>query len=113
MKRIFLMFQRSVLILSSFIWGAVSFFWLGYNILTMGNLIEESGTLDYEWEGERIRIFGLIGFVLFFLLGIVPTLFIKNAKASFEVMELKLARPISFLICLNISAIMYVISASS
>lgn len=65
MKRIFLMFQRSVLILSSFIWGAVSFFWLGYNILTMGNLIEESSTLDYEWEGERIRIFGLIGFVFF------------------------------------------------
>ena len=80
MKRIFLMLQRSVVILSGFIWGAVSFFWLGYSILTIGNLIEEPDSLDYEWEGERMRIFGLIGCVLYVLVFACIVWFLKRQK---------------------------------
>lgn len=80
MKRIFMMLRRSIVILLGFIWGAVSFFWLGYSILTIGNLIEEPGSLDYEWEGEHMRIFGLIGCVLYVVVFACIVCFLKRQK---------------------------------
>lgn len=47
------------------LWGCVSFSWLGYSILTLGNLMEEPGSFDYVAEGETMRIYGLMGCVLY------------------------------------------------
>ena len=47
--------------------GTVSFFWLGYSVLTLGNFMEEPGSLDYVAEGESMRIFGLLGCILYIM----------------------------------------------
>lgn len=49
------------------IWGGISFIWLGYSILTAGNLMEEPGSIDYVAEGEAMRIYGFIGCALYVL----------------------------------------------
>lgn len=49
------------------IWGCISFIWLGYSILTAGNLMEEPGSIDYVAEGEAMRIYGFIGCALYVL----------------------------------------------
>lgn len=66
--------KRLLAIVLGLAWGAVSFFWLGYSILTLGNFMEEPGSLDYVAEGESMRIFGLLGCILYTMV-FVPILF--------------------------------------
>ena len=57
--------KQIIIIVLGLAWGTVSFFWLGYSILTLGNFMEEPGSLDYVAEGESMRIFGLLGCILY------------------------------------------------
>lgn len=66
--------KRLLAIILGLAWGVVSFFWLGYSILTLGNFMEEPGSLDYVAEGESMRIFGLLGCILYSMI-FVPILF--------------------------------------
>lgn len=66
--------KRLLAIILGLAWGVVSFFWLGYSILTLGNFMEEPGSLDYVAEGESMRIFGLLGCILYSMV-FVPILF--------------------------------------
>lgn len=66
--------KRLLAIVLGLAWGVVSFFWLGYSILTLGNFMEEPGSLDYVAEGESMRIFGLLGCILYIMV-FVPILF--------------------------------------
>ena len=66
--------KRLLSIILGLAWGVVSFFWLGYSILTLGNFMEEIGKLDYVAEGESMRIFGLLGCILYSMV-FVPILF--------------------------------------
>lgn len=66
--------KRIIIIILGLAWGIVSFFWLGYSILTLGNFMEEPGSLDYVAEGESMRIFGLLGCILYSM-AFVPILF--------------------------------------
>lgn len=66
--------KRLLAIVLGLAWGVVSFFWLGYSILTLGNFMEEPGSLDYVAEGESMRIFGLLGCILYTMV-FVPILF--------------------------------------
>ena len=66
--------KRLLSIILGLAWGVVSFFWLGYSILTLGNFMEELGSLDYVAEGESMRIFGLLGCILYSMV-FVPILF--------------------------------------
>lgn len=66
--------KRLLAIILGLAWGVVSFFWLGYSILTLGNFMEEPGSLDYVAEGESMRIFGLLGCILYIMV-FVPILF--------------------------------------
>ncbi len=66
--------KRLLSIILGLAWGVVSFFWLGYSILTLGNFMEEPGSLDYVAEGESMRIFGLLGCILYTMV-FVPILF--------------------------------------
>ena len=66
--------KRLLSIILGLAWGVVSFFWLGYSILTLGNFMEEPGSLDYVAEGESMRIFGLLGCILYTMV-FVPKLF--------------------------------------
>ena len=66
--------KRLLAIILGLAWGAISFFWLGYSILTLGNFMEEPGSLDYVAEGESMRIFGLLGCILYSMV-FVPILF--------------------------------------
>ena len=59
--------KQIIIIMLGLAWGAVSFFWLGYSILTLGNFMEEPGSLDYVAEGESMRIFGLLGCILYIM----------------------------------------------
>lgn len=67
MKQLYPVIKRIMVIILGFIWGSVSFFWLGYSILTLGNLMEEPGSIDYVAEGESMRIYGLLGCVLYII----------------------------------------------
>ena len=66
--------KRLLAIILGLAWGAISFFWLGYSILTLGNFMEEPGSLDYVAEGESMRIFGLLGCILYSMV-FAPILF--------------------------------------
>lgn len=66
--------KQIIIIVLGLAWGAVSFFWLGYSILTLGNFMEEPGSLDYVAEGESMRIFGLLGCILYIMV-FAPILF--------------------------------------
>ena len=66
--------KRLLAIVLGLAWGTVSFFWLGYSVLTLGNCMEEPGSLDYVAEGESMRIFGLLGCILYSMV-FVPILF--------------------------------------
>lgn len=66
--------KRLLAIVLGLAWGVVSFFWMGYSILTLGNFMEEPGSLDYVAEGESMRIFGLLGCILYIMV-FVPILF--------------------------------------
>lgn len=57
--------KRLLAIILGLAWGTVSFFWLGYSVLTLGNFMEEPGSLDYVAEGESMCIFGLLGCILY------------------------------------------------
>ena len=59
--------KRLLAIVLGLAWGTVSFFWLGYSVLTLGNFMEEPGSLDYVAEGELMRIFGLLGCILYIM----------------------------------------------
>lgn len=74
MKQLYSILKRLLAIILGLAWGAVSFFWLGYSILTLGNFMEEPGSLDYVAEGESMRIFGLLGCILYSMV-FVPILF--------------------------------------
>lgn len=66
--------KQIIIIILGLAWGVVSFFLLGYSILTLGNFMEEPGSLDYVAEGESMRIFGLLGCILYIMV-FVPILF--------------------------------------
>ena len=66
--------KQIIIIMLGLAWGAVSFFRLGYSILTLGNFMEEPGSLDYVAEGESMRIFGLLGCILYIMV-FAPILF--------------------------------------
>ena len=74
MKQLYSILKRLLAIILGLAWGAVSFFWLGYSVLTLGNFMEEPGSLDYVAEGESMRIFGLLGCILYVMF-FVPILF--------------------------------------
>ena len=74
MKQLYSILKRLLAIVLGLAWGTVSFFWLGYSILTLGNFMEEPGSLDYVAEGESMRIFGLLGCILYSMV-FVPLLF--------------------------------------
>ena len=66
--------KQIIIIILGLAWGVVSFCWLGYSILTLGNFIEQPGSLDYVAEGESMRIFGLLGCILYIMV-FAPILF--------------------------------------
>lgn len=66
--------KQIIIIILGLAWGVVSLFLLGYSILTLGNFMEELGSLDYVAEGESMRIFGLLGCILYSMV-FVPILF--------------------------------------
>lgn len=74
MKQLYSILKRLLAIVLGLAWGVVSFFWLGYSVLTLGNFMEEPGSLDYVAEGESMRIFGLLGCILYTMV-FVPILF--------------------------------------
>ena len=74
MKQLYSILKRLLAIILGLAWGVVSFFWLGYSILTLGNFMEEPGSLDYVAAGESMRIFGLLGCILYSMV-FVPILF--------------------------------------
>ena len=76
MKRFYSIINRITVILTGLIWGAISFFWLGYSVLTLGNFIEEPGSLDYEYQGNAMRIYGLIFLFSMILGGIILGIYI-------------------------------------
>lgn len=82
MKRLYFIIRQIIVILSGLIWGAVSFFWLGYSILSLGNFIEEPGSFDYEAEGEAMRIYGLTGCILYVIVFAV-ILFLLNKQKQY------------------------------
>lgn len=74
MKQLYSIIKGIIVIIIGFIWGMVSFFWLGYSVLTLGNFMEEPGSFDYVAEGDSMRIYGLIGCVLYVIV-FAPILF--------------------------------------
>ena len=74
--------KRLLSIILGLAWGVVSFFWLGYSILTLGNFMEELGSLDYVAEGESMRIFGLLGCILYSMV-FVPILFLLYKRKHY------------------------------
>ncbi len=82
MKRFYSIINRMTVILTGLIWGAISFFWLGYSVLTLGNFIEEPGSLDYEYQGNAMRIYGLIGCILYAIFFAVILLFLSRKKRN-------------------------------
>lgn len=82
MKRFYSIINRITVILTGLIWGAISFFWLGYSVLKLGNFIEEPGSLDYEYQGKAMRIYGLIGCILYAIFFAVILLFLSRKKRN-------------------------------
>ena len=72
--------KRLLSIILGLAWGVVSFFWLGYSILTLGNFMEELGSLDYVAEGESMRIFGLLGCILYSMVFVPISFFLYKRK---------------------------------
>lgn len=66
MKRFCSGIKKISVIFLGFLWGAMSFFWLFYSILFLGNFMEEPGSYEYA-EGESMRIYGLIGCIIYFI----------------------------------------------
>jgi len=90
MKRLYPIIKRIAIIISGFILGCVSFLWLGYSILTLGNFMEEPGSIDYVAEGEAMRMYGLIGCVLYVMV-FVPVLFsLYKQKQTFFIFLLSM-----------------------
>lgn len=82
MKQLYPIIKRIIAIILGFIWGAVSFFWLGYSFLTLGNFMEEPGSFDYVAEGESMRLYGLVGCVLYVIV-FAPILFFLYKKKQY------------------------------
>ena len=82
MQQLYSIIKRIIVIITGIAWGMVSFFWLGYSILTLGNLMEEPGSLDYVAEGESMRIYGLIGCVLYIMV-LAPILYCLYKKKAY------------------------------
>lgn len=80
MKQLYPVIRRIIVILLGLFWGMISFFWLGYSVLTLGNFIEEPGSFDYEAEGEAMRIYGLIGCVLYVIVFAAILFFLNKQK---------------------------------
>ena len=72
--------KRLLTIILGLAWGTVSFFWLGYSVLTLGNFLEEPGSLDYVAEGESMRIFGLLGCILYVMVFALILFFLYKQK---------------------------------
>lgn len=72
--------KRTIIMILGFIWGCVSFCWLGYSVLTLGNVMEETGSFDYVAEGETMRIYGLIGCVLYVIFFVPIMIFLHKHK---------------------------------
>lgn len=82
MNKLHSIIKRITITILGLVWGFVSFFWLGYSIITLGNLMEEPGSIDYVAEGEEMRIYGLIGCVLY-LIFFVPILFALHKQKQY------------------------------
>ena len=72
--------KKIITLVSGFVWGAITFFGLGYSILFLGNLIEEPGSYDYEAEGEAMRIYGLYGCIIYAFLFVMILFSLKSYK---------------------------------
>jgi hypothetical protein len=81
MKRLYSIIKRIIILILGFIWGCVSFYWLGYSILTLGKIMEEPGSYHYD-EAEGMRIYGLIGCVIYVIF-FVPILLLLYKKKQY------------------------------
>lgn len=61
------------------IWGGISVFWVGYSIITLGNLMEDAGSYDYM-ENESMRVYGLIGLVFYLCCILFILIFLGKKK---------------------------------
>ncbi|WP_026835031.1 hypothetical protein [Eubacterium xylanophilum] len=68
MGKLYIFLKKLLIIILGIVWGVISFFWLGYSILSLGNFMEEPGSYDYVIEGDTMRIFGLVGLVIYALI---------------------------------------------
>ena len=82
MKQLYSIIKKIIVIIIGFVWGMVSFFWLGYSILTLGNFMEEPDSVDYIAEGESMRIYGLLGCVLYVII-FAPILFFFHKQKHY------------------------------
>ena len=73
-RRMSVIVKRSIVVILGLLWGFVSFFWLGYSILSLENLMEEPGSFDYVAEGTEMQIYGLMGCALYAVI-FVPILY--------------------------------------
>lgn len=80
MKKFIFIIKHIITVFTGLIWGVASFFWIVYSILFLGNLMEEPGSYDYEYEGEPMRILGLIGLIFYIIVFTAVLLSIKEYK---------------------------------
>ena len=78
MKKFIKVMKYSLLLLSGFVWGIISTFWMGYSILVATNVMEDPGTSQYE-EMESFRLYGVIG-IVFYLICLFTLLFVCRKK---------------------------------
>ncbi|UYJ41787.1 MAG: hypothetical protein OGM15_05590 [Lachnospiraceae bacterium] len=83
MEKLSMIVKRSMIIFLGGLWGCVSFFWLGYSILTLGNFMEEPGSYDYVAEGTQMQIYGLIGCVLYAVIFVAVLYLLYKKKKYF------------------------------
>jgi len=80
MEKLNSIIKQVIIILLGIIWGIVSFFWLLYSILFLGNFIYEPGSYDYEAEGGPMRILGLTGCIIYMLVFVMILFYLKKKK---------------------------------
>lgn len=71
--------KTGLTISAGMIWGILSTFWCGFHILIAGNLMEESGSYDYE-EAESFRPYGVIGLIIYVICFGTLLLCLKKGK---------------------------------
>lgn len=66
MKRMIKILKYTAILAAGLIWGIISTFWLGWSILSAGNLMHEPGTYHYM-ENESFRPLGVVGIIVYVL----------------------------------------------